>query len=389
MSDSQLRYLGAMTGTSMDGLDLALITIDPGSNAIRVDHGETVPLPESLREALAALSLPPDSLTDQGTGAQSELERLGRADRTLGAFIGDAANGFLQRLGLSAMDIIALGSHGQTVRHRPDQPEPFTLQIGDPNQIAERTGICTVADFRRRDMAAGGQGAPLVPLFHEALFRPQLEAALADGHDGIGILNIGGIANLSVLTADGVVAGFDTGPGNGLLDAWCAAHRGEPYDADGRWASRGQSDGALLANLMADPYFALPAPKSTGREYFCTDWLEARLPAQPPAPEQVQATLLELTAHSIASAVEAQPLELGQLLVCGGGRANGFLMQRLAARSSIPVAAVEQAGVDGDSLEAAAFAWLAHRALQGLPGTVARATGATGPRVLGGIYPGA
>ncbi len=386
-SDAGEQFVGAMTGTSMDGLDLALVRIG-ADDRISVLRGDTVELPQALRAELAVLSQPPEGAPKDP--ADTEIERMGRADRALGAFIGQAINQFLARCQTPPSTVRAIGSHGQTIRHRPTGSARFTLQIGDPNQIAEQTGICTVADFRRRDMAAGGQGAPLVPLFHEALFGAARDEAIAAGKDGIGILNIGGIANLSVLTANGVTAGFDTGPGNGLMDAWISSRQGAPFDADGAWARSGQSDGAALEQLLTDPYFAARAPKSTGREYFSLPWLEQQLgPARLAGldPEQVQATLLELTAQSAVRAVEATGLRLGELLVCGGGRANGYLMARLGAAATMPVRPTEALGIDGDSLEAAAFAWLAQRAIAGLPGNVPRATGASGPRVLGAVYP--
>lgn len=386
-SDAGELFVGAMTGTSMDGLDLALIRIDDDGRIV-ILHGDTVELPEALRAELAALSQPPEHAADDAN--DTEIERMGRADRALGAFSGKAIEHFLSRHQIDARSVRAIGSHGQTIRHRPSGTDPYTLQIGDPNQIAERTGICTVADFRRRDMAAGGQGAPLVPLFHEALFGAARDEAIAAGQDGIGILNIGGIANLSVLTASGVKAGFDTGPGNGLMDAWISASLSKPYDGDGAWARSGQSDGAALEQLLSDPYFAAAAPKSTGREYFSLLWLAQRLgPARLASldPVQVQATLLELTAQSAARAAEAAGFKLSQLLVCGGGRANGYLMDRLAAATSMAVRPTEAIGIDGDSLEAAAFAWFAHRAIAGLAGNVPEATGASGPRVLGAVYP--
>lgn len=375
-------YIGAMTGTSLDGLDLALLTIDQQADdgsTLNISHGQTVALPEPLQQALTALTNP----------GVNEIDRMGEADRLLGLFIGESINAYLQSLGRSASSIRAIGSHGQTIRHRPTGTAPFTLQIGDPNCIAESTGICTVADFRRRDMAAGGQGAPLVPLFHEALFG-SLFAATRSGPDNggsaLGVLNIGGISNLSVMTDSAGISGFDTGPGNGLLDAWIRRHQGQPFDAGGQWAASAQSDGTLLEELLSDPFFKQPPPRSTGREYFNVEWLQRNPRVATLDPAQIQATLAELTARSVSDAIREYAPSLEQLLVCGGGRHNGFLMQRLSDLSGLQVESTDVYGVDGDSLEAAAFGWLAHRTLEALPGNAPAVTGAAGPRVLGGVY---
>jgi anhydro-N-acetylmuramic acid kinase len=281
---------------------------------------------------------------------------------------------------MAPSDITAIGSHGQTVRHRPDAAHPFTWQIGDPNRIAEITGIDTVADFRRRDMAARGQGAPLVPPFHEALFRVANETRV--------VLNVGGISNVTVLpaAADEPITGFDTGPGNCLMDAWCLAETGEAFDRDGQWARRGKPVEALLEALGRDPYFSRPPPKSTGREYFNLQWLEGSLAGADPA--DVQRSLLELTAASVVAAIGQWAENSERIIVCGGGRLNGLLMERLSSLSSIPVETSEMHGFDGDAMEAAAFAWLAARHLDGLPGNAPAVTGADGPRVLGSLYPG-
>ncbi len=371
-------YVGAMTGTSLDGLDLALVhlnELDAGGNPkLRISDGQTLHLPAALRGELAALTLPGDN----------EIERLGRADRRLGEFIGNSVLSYLQRLGLAATDIRAIGSHGQTIRHRPDADTAFTLQIGDPNCIAEVSGIDTVADFRRRDVAAGGQGAPLVPLFHRALFG----AVLTKQQEQIAVLNIGGISNLSLLGEDGAVLGFDCGPGNGLMDAWIGRHRQLDFDEKGAWASSGQTDGVLLEQLLADPYFSLAPPKSTGREYFSLTWLDGFARVSQLQPEQIQATLAELTARSVSQSIAEYGDNPAQLFVCGGGRLNQHLLRRLSALCAMPVRSTEDVGIDGDSLEAAAFAWLAHRTIEGLTGNAPSVTGASGRRVLGAIFPG-
>ncbi len=360
-------YLGTITGTSVDGLDLALLDL---TKAVTIVACSTEPFPLELRRSLLRAGQPGDD----------NLDELGQLDVVLGTFIGEAINRFLRNQNLNAIDIAAIGSHGQTVRHRPDVRHPFTWQIGDPNRIAEITGITTVADFRRRDMAAGGQGAPLVPRFHEALFRTPEESRV--------IVNIGGISNLTRLSADmdDPVAGFDSGVGNALLDAWCQTHNDSEFDKDGAWAKSGAVLEDLLLAMQHDPYPGKPPPKSTGREYFNLSWLDQYLPDAAPREEDVQRTLLEYTAATIAEAVSrwAQPCD--RLIVCGGGRLNDFLMARLQAKAAYPVATSEDHGFDGDAIEAAAFAWLAARCLTRETGNADVVTGASGLRVLGGIY---
>ncbi len=360
------RFVGTITGTSMDGLDMALLDIDE-QGSIRFLAARTEPLPLTLREMLGHLA----------HGAlDNEIDALGQADMQLGEFVATSIMDFLRRQAIAAQDIVAIGSHGQTVRHRPDGQTPFTLQIGDPNRIAEGTGITTVADFRRRDMAAGGQGAPLVPPFHQALFGSSTESRT--------IVNIGGISNITVLKPHQAPRGHDTGPGNALLDAWCALHTGAPYDAGGRWASSGVVNDELLQKLLKDPYLALPPPKSTGKEHYNLDWLQQHLPGIDLAAEDVEATLVAFTAQSIARDI---PADAEAVFVCGGGRMNNTLMQELAARLTTPVAPTEALDVDGDAIEAAAFAWLAYRRINGMPGNAPTVTGATAERVLGAIYP--
>ena len=377
-------YVGAMSGTSVDGLDLALVDIRvlKSTLQIKIIDAKTVAIPSPLREDLLKLGQPNDDNFDQ----------LGACDNLLGLFIGESISVYLADSGVHAQDVAAIGSHGQTVRHRPPgtQTTPFTLQIGDPNSIAEVTGITTVADFRRRDVAAGGHGAPLTPAFHKILFG-NLDANIA-------VLNIGGISNLTILGTERLV-GFDTGPGNGLMDQWCNTHQGAPYDNEGAWAASGQISDGLLNSFLADPYFALTAPKSTGREYFNLIWLERQLSLFcKVAPEtllenDVQATLAELTVQSIADCINQNSSNVSALAVCGGGRLNKYLMQRLAgncelnATRKINVQPTEYWGVDGDSLEAAAFAWLAYQRMSNLPGNIPSVTGAKGERILGAIFP--
>lgn len=360
-----------MTGTSVDGLDLALLEVRDGCAPALV-AAATAPLPEPLADALRSLAQP----------GRDEIERLGRADAALGAFIGQTVRASLADWSVSPSAVRAIGAHGQTIRHRPQGAarERFTIQIGDANRIVEITGIDTVADFRRRDMAAGGEGAPLAPAFHETLFRSP------DRHRYI--VNIGGIANVTVLPAGaGDARGFDTGPGNALLDAWIARHRGATMDAEGAWAASGQVSARLLAALLRDPFLARPPPKSTGKEIYNLNYAVAACSGLDLRPEDVQATLAEFTAASVVDAIERWGVGFGDVVLCGGGRRNADLVDRLAKR--LPghrLTATDDLGFDGDALEAAAFAWLAHRALAGLPGNAPPITGASGPRILGAIY---
>lgn len=362
-------YVGCITGTSVDGLDIALLDLADG---IHLVHASTTEFPDSLQATLLALGQP----------GNDNLDEIGEVDAALGAYTADAILEFLGKLGIEPERIAAIGNHGQTIRHRPDASHPFTWQIGDPNRIAERTGITTVADFRRRDMAAGGQGAPLVPAFHEALFRTPEESRV--------VLNVGGISNVTWLPADPTlpVSGFDTGPGNGLMDAWFAQHHTGRFDPDGGWARTGVVAARLLDALMADPYLARVPPKSTGREVFNLMWLEKHADLNQFQAEDVQRTLLEFTVASIAQAIERWAQPAARLVVCGGGRLNGFLLERLATITEMTVLTSDELGFDGDGMEAAAFAWLAARRLRNLPGNAAAVTGAAGARVLGAVYPG-
>lgn len=375
------QFIGCMTGTSVDGLDLALVDVG-ADEQFSISHAITLAMPEGLQRGLLQLGQP---------GAAS-IDELGASDQRLGVFIGEGILDWLSTLGISTEDIVAIGSHGQTIRHRPagTTAAPFTIQIGDPNQIAEITGITTVADFRRRDMAAGGEGAPLVPAFHGELF--------ADRVHPVAVLNMGGISNLTILGQP--VRGFDSGPGNALLDAWYQSHQAgasvsaDTFDRNGAWARSGTASPSLLKHLLADDYFASAPPKSTGREYFSSRWLTHALTEfREIKPPDVQATLTELTAASIAGSVATYASETEAIAVCGGGRLNAFLMQRLAEHCSIQlgrpcrVEACEAWGVDGDAIEAAAFAWLAFRRLNGLTGSLSSVTGARQDCVLGAIYP--
>lgn len=359
-------YIGLMSGTSLDGLDIALIEQE---QATRLLANHYVPMPDDLRRSLLAL-------------CSSGPDEIARAALVENQWVRLAAEGIAQLLRdqqLDASSIRAIGSHGQTVRHEPARG--FTLQIGNPALLAELTGISVVSDFRRRDVAAGGQGAPLVPAFHEALF----------GGDGqrLAVLNIGGFSNLSLIEANEPVAGFDCGPGNVLMDTWIQACKGDSYDKDGAWAASGQVNPLLLMTLLSDAFFAGTGPKSTGREVFNLTWLQQQLATLPHCPEaDVQATLLELTARTIVESLKKAQATTEALLVCGGGAHNSALMARIAALlPGTQVGTTAAKGVDPDWVEATAFAWLAHCCLENIPGNRPSVTGAKGPRILGAIYP--
>lgn len=361
-----------MSGTSIDAIDAALVRCTAHNCELlaSLEH----PIPGEIRRAIAAISQP----------GEDEIERLGLLDRQLGTLFARAVLALLANTHYEKSDIAAVGSHGQTIRHRPPSAgnvPSFTLQIGDPNTIAELTGITTVADFRRRDIAAGGEGAPLAPGFHAAAF--------AREGSGRAIVNIGGIANITLLSGTRLLSGFDTGPGNTLLDHWTQRHRGQAYDRGGAWAAEGRVDAALLEQLRGHPYLARRGPRSTGKEAFNLAWLDnclQRLPAM--ESRDVQATLAEFTADAIASAIIAAETGIAEVYVCGGGARNTDLMRRLhrlLAPRQLDTTAV--LGIDPEWVEAAAFAWLAWRTVNGLAGNAAAVTGAGGARVLGGIYP--
>lgn len=362
------RYIGVMSGTSLDGVDVVLAAID--DKMVAQQASLTWPMPIPLKEDILSIC----------QGQPLTLSQLGRLDTRLGKLFADAVLALMEREHLSAKDIVAIGCHGQTVWHEPTGDAPHTLQIGDNNQIAALTGVTVVGDFRRRDIALGGQGAPLVPAFHQALLAHPTERRI--------VLNIGGIANISLLFPDKLVRGYDTGPGNMLMDAWIWRQLGKPYDKDAQWASGGKVVLPLLQNMLSDPYFASPAPKSTGREYFNYGWLERQLTSFPALdPRDVETTLVELTAVTISE----QVLLCGgceRLLVCGGGSRNPLLMARLSALlPGTEVSTTDEAGISGDDMEALAFAWLAWRTLAGLPGNLPSVTGASQATVLGAIYP--
>jgi anhydro-N-acetylmuramic acid kinase len=366
MTTSSSLYIGLMSGTSLDGVDGVLADFaDDG--AIRTIKAAFIPFDTALRAGLMAL---------QAAGV-NEIEREAiAANQIATAYAACVA----QLLPAAAGPVQAIAAHGQTVRHRPELG--FTRQTINAALLAELTGIDVIADFRSRDVAAGGQGAPLVPAYHAAQFGQPGQTRV--------VVNIGGIGNISVLHADGKVTGFDTGPGNVLMDGWIARHQGKEYDADGAWAATGTADPALLAALFEEPYFALAAPKSTGRDLFHMEWLDAvlaRCPALPAA--DVQATLTQLTAVSIARAIQAEAEQVDAVYVCGGGAYNGALMRALTAAlgGNTAVESTAALGVAPNRVEALAFAWLAYRFHQRKAGNLPAVTGAKGARILGALYP--
>ena len=370
-------HIGLMSGTSLDGVDGVLVDFAAaGAGAgMRVLAHAHRPFAETLANELLALNAPGDN----------ELQRAALAGNALAVVYADVVADLLSRSGVAPAAVRAIGAHGQTVRHRPGEFDGvgFTLQIGNAALLAELTSIDVVADFRSRDVAAGGQGAPLVPAFHRAVFG---RAGLASG-----VLNIGGISNLTVLAADGTTTGFDCGPGNALMDHWCRLHTGRAFDDGGAWAATGRVIDPLLRTMLAEPFFALPPPKSTGRDLFHPAWLEAQLNRLPTSPrlEDVQATLTELTARVTAEAFRARASYARELLVCGGGAFNAELMRRLAAQlPGTLVQGTDQRGLPADQVEACAFAWLAREHVARRSGNLPAATGARGPRVLGALYPG-
>ncbi|MDD9805541.1 MAG: anhydro-N-acetylmuramic acid kinase [Gammaproteobacteria bacterium] len=354
-------YLGALSGTSLDSVDVAAVDFDGGATLIAF---ASRPIDRAVAQRITNLQ--------SGHAPLSELARL---DCELGHLFADAVLGLIEDQSLAAGAIEAVGLHGQTLLHRPDDDCPYSVQIGDPNIVAARTGLTTVADFRRADIALGGQGAPLTPAFHRELF----------GHiERAAIVNIGGIANLTVL-GGGEVAGFDTGPGNCLMDAWTMRHRQQPFDDEGRWAAGASPDRDLLARLLDHPPFSAPPPKSFCTSQFPVGWLEEYL-EDGADPAAVQATLAELTAATITDAVRRHAAAAETLLVCGGGVRNRHLMQRLSALIGIRVCSTEAEGVPPDRVEALAFAWLARQRLARASGVIPAATGARQAALLGAVY---
>lgn len=364
-------YIGLMSGTSLDGVDGVLVDFSPNTPLV-IEHA-CAPFPAALKAELLALNR---------SGAD-ELHRAALAGNELMRQYAGVVHQLLRSARAEARDIVAIGAHGQTVRHRPQEFDGtgYTLQLCQPALLAELTGIDVAADFRTRDVAAGGQGAPLAPLFHQSLY--------GHGEQTTGVLNIGGISNLTLLRPDGSILGFDCGPGNALMDGWCMRHTGRDYDAEGAWAAAGKVVPAFLDALLAEPYFAKAPPKSTGRDLFSTEWLEGHLARFTGlAPVDVQATLTELTATACARDVMRHEPTLRRLIVCGGGALNTHLMSRLKAQ--LPAAQVSSSadfGLPPLQVEATAFAWLARKTVRREPLQLQSITGARGARVLGCVYP--
>lgn len=366
-------FIGLMSGTSADGIDAVLVDFQSHAPLVLAHHYE--PYSPSIRDQILAIMQP----------SENEILTMGVLDRQLGELFGSTVLTLLQKSRIQADTIRGIGSHGQTIRHYPHIADPFTLQIGDPNIIATRTNITTIADFRRKDMALGGQGAPLVPRFHQAMFQTNHARA---------VVNIGGIANVTILPSTddtrSRLLGFDTGPGNALLDAWCTVHCNKPYDEHGQWARSGAVDTRLLDALLSDAYFNMPAPKSTGRDYFQLAWLEQYLSQhhQQMTPQNIAATLTELTAKSIIDAICATDSHAVELILCGGGVHNHYLVERLEAIAppDCTIMTSDKLGVHPNLVEAVAFAWLAKQTLDQKPGNLPSVTGAQKEAILGGVY---
>ena len=368
MTEARL-WLGLMSGTSMDAVDAVLVHF--GDKQLSIEGSLSLPYPEQLRSRLL-----------NAIRNHADPDELGELDTLTGQHFARTANQLIDASGVERHTIQAIGSHGQTIRHQPTGNAPFSLQIGCPATIAEATGLTTVADFRRRDLAAGGQGAPLVPAFHQWLFRSNAQNRC--------ILNLGGIANLTWLPSDSsqAVTGFDTGPANALVDAWCYDQTGKHYDENGQWASEGHIHEALLDDLQSDAYFVKPPPKSTGKERFNLDWINTHLQRFDEVPaEDVQRTLLQLAASSIASQLPDRSSDL-TVYACGGGTLNPLLMKELSEQlQPATLATTAEIGLDPQWVEPVAFAWLARQTLAGLAGNLPAVTGARGERILGAVYP--
>ena len=370
-------YIGLMSGTSLDGVDGVLAELGPaeaGRAAIRVLAHHQAAFPEALRARLLQLNSRGDDELPQAALAANALVRI----------YAETVHALLRQCELDPSRVRAIGAHGQTVRHRPQEFDGtgYTLQLMNGALLAELCGIDIVCDLRSRDVAAGGQGAPLVPALHAALF--------ATAEVDVAVLNLGGIGNLTLLPAGGPVRGFDCGPGNALMDLWCQRHQGRAYDAKGQWAASGRIDPVLLQGLLSEPFLQRNPPKSTGRDLFNAVWLDTALQAlqKPPRPADVQATLAEYSARAASDALRVHAPPTQRLLVCGGGAFNDHMMQRLAAHlPGVAVSSTDPAGVPPLQVEALAFAWLAQAFVERQPGSLAAVTGARGPRLLGALYP--
>jgi anhydro-N-acetylmuramic acid kinase len=359
-------YIGLMSGTSVDGIDAALVDLN-GNPKLIATYAH--PIPNDIRTAALALTQP----------QPNEIHLMSELDSRLGHLFADATLELLKISNKKADAIKAIGSHGQTIRHQPNNKYPYAIQIGDPNIIATRTGITTVADFRRRDIANGGQGAPFAPIFHAHV--------LSDKNENRAVVNIGGISNITVLPkgSQQPQLGFDTGPGNGLIDSWAQEHIHKTYDKNGEWAATGQVNEKLLTRFLSHPYFKLAPPKSTGRDHFHLHWVREHVHDE--KPEDVQATLTELTARCIVDAIKALSPKIDRIILCGGGVHNQYLVQRIQNLADpILVSNSDDFGVSADWLEAMLFAWLAQQTLHKHTLDLTKVTGARKPTILGGIY---
>lgn len=364
-------YIGLMSGTSVDAIDAVLCNIDDtSSQPIQLIHSKSLAFPKVIQQQIHSLS--------NAEYTHDPIEEMALLDRELGELFAEAVDDLLKDSVHTKNEIRAIGSHGQTIRHRPDAYHPFTIQIGNPHSIAARTGITTIADFRTRDMVYGGQGAPLVPAFHQAIFHDPAQDRI--------VVNLGGIANITYLATQGEVLGYDTGPANTLMDQWIARHQNKSYDQNGEWAQQGKVIPELLQDFLGDPYFTQAHPKSTGREHFNLNWLK-QFAIDSYQPVDVQATLLELTAQTVAEAIQSHTQE-GKVILCGGGAYNPVLQERLATKlAQFKVMSSQEFGIAPDWIEAMAFAWLAHRCLNNLSGNLPAVTGAQREVILGSIYP--
>jgi anhydro-N-acetylmuramic acid kinase len=366
-------YIGLMSGTSLDGIDAALVEFN--GSQIKLLAFEYLPFSVAIKRDIQSLSQPDTTIL---------LKKYGAIDSQLGRLFAQVCNTLIEKTNISRADIVAIGSHGQTIYHAPEMPAAFSLQIGDPNIIAEETGITTVADFRRRDIATGGQGAPLVPAFHQAIFGQIFDLS----KENITIINIGGIANITHLSANKII-GFDTGPGNALLDFWIQTNLDAPYDKNGSWAKAGKTNLDLLKALKQDSYFKLSPPKSTGKEYFSPAWLNKKILLTPDCTAaDIQASLCQLTAETIAEAIQQHAPLTDRTLICGGGMHNSYLIDLIREALDHPVSSTAEFGINPDHVEAMAFAWLARQSMNNLSGNLAEVTGARSPAILGGIYRG-
>ncbi len=364
-------YIGLMSGTSMDGIDAALVDFSKQTPYLIASHSHKIP--SILKNKLKLLTL---------NSPQANIDMLGEADTELGLIFADAVNSLLTVTSTKSNQIQAIGSHGHTIRHRPDLTNNFSMQIGDPNRISYLTGITTIADFRRKDIAAGGEGAPLAPAFHQQVF--------SNNNEKRAILNIGGIANITFLASgEQPCIGFDTGPGNTLMDAWIQKHKNKAFDKNGEWAANSSAHPQLITQLMQDAFVLTKPPKSSGREHYNLQWLEQQLTSFTQISiDQVQASLCHFTCDSIVYAIQQQQIDIDTLIVCGGGAHNIHLMKLLNEKlTNINVQSSQVLGISPDWVEAIAFAWLAKQTMNNLPGNLPNVTGAKKPLVLGAIYP--